>query len=134
AAKAIAAEHDGADMADWPASARTRYDDLVAKAGDTLQRIRTATDDFAVTGKARELSDAMGGGDIGGGPAAPAGKDRRLSFKGMGGRLGREIRADGIGQKALSPSGAAVVSQEFTADPVALGQPALSMLDVIPVI
>jgi capsid protein len=38
------------------------------------------------------------------------------------------------GQKALAPSGATVVGQEFTADPVSLGQPALSLLDVIPVI
>ena len=38
------------------------------------------------------------------------------------------------GQKALAPSGAAVVGQEFKPDPVALGQPALSLLDVIPVV
>ena len=38
------------------------------------------------------------------------------------------------GMKALAPSGAAVVGQEMKPDPVALGQPALSLLDVIPVL
>jgi hypothetical protein len=50
----------------------------------------------------------------------------------MAATLAGQIRPDG--QKALSPSGAAVVGQEFTPDPVALGQPALSLLDVIPVV
>ena len=36
------------------------------------------------------------------------------------------------GTKALVPSGAAVVGQEFTADPVALGQVATGLLDVLP--
>jgi hypothetical protein len=36
--------------------------------------------------------------------------------------------------KALSPSGASVVSQEFRADPISPGKPALSLLDVIPVV
>ena len=36
--------------------------------------------------------------------------------------------------KALAPTGAAVVGQEFRPDPVALGQPALSLLDVVPVV
>lgn len=34
----------------------------------------------------------------------------------------------------MSPSGSALVGQEFVADPVALGKPALSLLDVIPVV
>ena len=38
------------------------------------------------------------------------------------------------GKKALAPSGATVVGQEFRPDPVALGQPALSLLDVVPVV
>ena len=37
------------------------------------------------------------------------------------------------GMKALAPSGASVVGQEMKPDPVSLGQPELSLLDVIPV-
>ena len=37
------------------------------------------------------------------------------------------------GQKALAPSGATIVGQEFVRDPVALGQVAQSLLDVLPV-
>lgn len=66
------------------------------------------------------------------GPTPSAGKDRRMTFAGMAGTLARGITPDG--QKALAPSGAAVVGQEFKPDPVALGQPALSLLDVIPVV
>ena len=133
AAKAIyaAAEADGRDLSP---SEKADYDQEMAAAQDWLTKIRQAKDDLSVMDKTREISDAIGGRDIGGGPNAPAGKDRRLSFKGMGGRLAREIRPDGIGQKALSPSGSAVVGQEFVGDPVALGQPALSLLDVIPVV
>jgi HK97 family phage major capsid protein len=50
----------------------------------------------------------------------------------MAGTLARSIQPDG--SKAIAPSGATVVGTEFTADPVALGQPATSLLDVIPVI
>src|SRR6478609_3675921 len=36
------------------------------------------------------------------------------------------------GQKALAPSGVTIVGQEFVRDPVALGQVAHSLLDVLP--
>jgi hypothetical protein len=36
------------------------------------------------------------------------------------------------GTKALAPSGASIVGQEFVRDPVALGQVAQSLLDVLP--
>ena len=39
-----------------------------------------------------------------------------------------------LGSKALAPSGSAVVAQEFRPDPIALGKPAHSLLDVLPVI
>ena len=82
--------------------------------------------------KAREIGEAIGGmpgSPLGGTPAT---KDRRLTFAGMASTLARGIMPDH--QKALGPSGAAVVGQEFKPDPVALGQPALSLLDVIPVV
>src|SRR6476620_8719906 len=50
----------------------------------------------------------------------------------MGSQVARQMLPDGM--KALAPSGAAVVGQEMKPDPVALGQPALSLLDVIPVL
>jgi hypothetical protein len=37
------------------------------------------------------------------------------------------------GQKTLAPSGATVVAQQFTADPIALGRIATGLLDVLPV-
>ena len=37
------------------------------------------------------------------------------------------------GQKALAPSGATIVGQEFVRDPVAFGHVAQSLLDVLPV-
>ena len=52
-------------------------------------------------------------------------------LQGHGHQVAATMLPDGV--KALAPSGAAVVGQEFKPDPVALGQPALSLLDVIPV-
>ena len=50
----------------------------------------------------------------------------------MGHKVATQMLPDGM--KSLAPSGAAVVGQEFRPDPVALGQPALSLLDVVPVV
>jgi hypothetical protein len=127
AAKAIftAAEADGGR--ELSPSEQAEYDREMAAAKDLLTQIKAGRDDLAVMDETKRISEAIGGGELGGGPAAPAGKDRRLSFKGMAGRLAREIRPDGLGQKALAPSGSTVVGQEFAADPIALGQPALSL-------
>lgn len=58
---------------------------------------------------------------------------QRLSFKGMGAGLADKILGAGVGVKALAPSGAAVIDQEFRPDPIALGQVATGLLDVLPV-
>ena len=50
----------------------------------------------------------------------------------MGSHVAAQMLPDG--SKALAPSGATVVGQEMKPDSVALGQPALSLLDVIPVV
>ncbi len=70
-----------------------------------------------------QVKDMFGEGELIGpnGPfpksgAGPTDSTRRLSFKGMAGTLARSIRPDG--QKALSPSGAAVVAQETVPDPL----------------
>ena len=94
--------------------------------------------------KAREVADAMKahrhddfvwqwakeefGGELS--PSGSPSKSRQLSFKGMGGQIAARMMSDGT--KALAPSGATVVGQEFTADPVALGQVATGLLDVLP--
>jgi HK97 family phage major capsid protein len=58
---------------------------------------------------------------------------RRLAFtKSMAtGLADKMLAADGIGGKALGPSGAAVVGQEFSPSPVELGKPANSLLAVL---
>ena len=59
---------------------------------------------------------------------------QRLSFKGLAEPLARKmIGDDGFGAKTLAPSGAAVVDQQFMADPIALGKVATGLLDVLPV-
>lgn len=57
---------------------------------------------------------------------------RRLTFKGMGSKVATLLLGPD-GTKALAPSGAAVVGQEFEADPIALGRVATGLLDVLPV-
>ena len=88
---------------------------------------KTRDDDATMPAINDEFGDVMGDlGFVGTGD-----KTRRLSFKGMGSQVAARMMPDGV--KALAPSGAAVVGQEMKPDPVALGQPALSLLDVIPV-
>ena len=120
---------------DMPPSELADYNAEVAAAGDWLKQIRSAKDDLAVIDKAREIGEAIGGmpgSPLGGTPGASKDRSKRLTFAGMASTLARGIAPDG--QKSLAPSGAAVVGQEFKPDPVALGQPALSLLDVIPVV
>ena len=72
----------------------------------------------------------MDGGEL---PSSGSGsKSRRLSFKGMGTKVATQMLGPD-GTKALAPSGASIVGQEFVRDPVALGQVAQSLLDVLPV-
>ncbi|MEI7439977.1 MAG: phage major capsid protein, partial [Thermoleophilia bacterium] len=58
---------------------------------------------------------------------------RRLSFKNMGSGIANRMLSGDLGAKALAPSGAALVGQAFTQDPVALGRVATGLLDVLPV-
>ena len=61
------------------------------------------------------------------------GDGRRLAFGAkMASDAANRILPPG-GQKALSPSGIAVVSQEFQPDPIPLGRPANTLLSVMPV-
>ena len=97
-------------------SEQAAYDLEMKAASAKLVEIRSAKDDLAVIDKAREISEAIGGplhgesGSMGGGTDS-----RRLSFKGMG----RQVAARLLdGTKALAPSGATVVAQEFQGDPI----------------
>ena len=97
---------------------------------DGMAKVRD--EDATMTMIKGEFADVMGPLDGGGLSASGSGsKSSRISFKGMGSHVAKQMLPDGM--KALAPSGAAVVGQEFKPDPVSLGQPALSLLDVIPV-
>ena len=60
-----------------------------------------------------------------------AGKDRRLTFAGMGVAAAAKIPSTAPNVKALATGGSVITGQTFTADPVALGKPATSLLDVL---
>ena len=69
------------------------------------------------------------------GNASAVDSGRRLSFKNMARPLSSKVLVSDLhGRKALAPSGAAVQEQTFMPDPVALGRPATSLLDVLPVL
>ena len=133
AEQALARTHELAATGDdlTPAE-RAELDQLVAECTGLAGQLKQGRHDLSIIDQGREMSAAIGLGD--GGAGGPL-KGRRLSFKGggMARQLAEQIRPGGQ-QKALSPSGSAVVGQTFVADPVALGKPALSLLDVVDVI
>jgi hypothetical protein len=98
------------------------YNAEVAAAQDWMKQVREAKDDMAVIEKAAEISAAIGGmpgeSPLG---ATPHGKDRRLSFKGMGAAAARTIPDAAPNVKALATGGSVVTGQSFTADPGAAG-------------
>ena len=108
------------------AAERTFVDPVVEKSKDITAALRECHANEAQMAKAREEFGPLGG--------AGGKSDKRLSFAGMGAAAARQMAGGAFGTKALAPSGATVVSQEFTADPVALGRPATALLDVIPTV
>ena len=68
-------------------------------------------------------------------PASLRDSGKRLTFGVKSASdLAAKIMPEGtLGTKALAPSGSVVVAQEFRPDPIALGKPAHSLLDVLPV-
>jgi Phage capsid family len=131
---AAVAEKAGREMT---VSEKASYEGEVAAAGDWLRQIREGRDDLAIIAKTREISDAIGAplGEAGiTGTAGPHGKDRRLSFASMGKAAAAQISAGASGgQKALATGGSIVTGQSFIQSPVALGQVATSILDVVEV-
>lgn len=63
-------------------------------------------------------------------------EEKRLTFKGMGAKLADKMLSTDVSTKTatLAPSGASVVAQEFEPNVVALGRPAYSILELLPVI
>jgi HK97 family phage major capsid protein len=106
---------------------RAVYDDAMTKAAPVLQGLRSQRNDNAVMAYARREFDAIGG------PGNGAKSGQRLSFKNMAGGIGNRMMTGDLGQKALAPSGATVIAQSFTDDPVALGRVLNGLLDVLPV-
>lgn len=108
---------------------------ITAKAFD-LEIGKLEAEDRELQGarKALGYAQSFGGSHAEGEPSsAPTDDGRRLSFKGMGSVFAKQVGPDGITTKALAPSGATVVAQEFAPSPVSLGQPATGLLDVVPV-
>lgn len=114
------------------AAERTVFDAAMAKAQPILDALKAHRADEQMMATARGLADVIGGI----GSTGPTGikTGQRLSFKGMAaGVAGTMVSGSEFGVKALAPSGASVVPQAFTPDPVALGRPAQGLLDVLPV-
>jgi HK97 family phage major capsid protein len=128
AARAIADAADGRVMT----SAEQRdYDAEMATARGLLEKIKTGKADLAIMEQARALAAKIGGPPGTGGGAAPA-KQQRLHFASMGTRAADKIAAAN-GGKSLAASGTVVVEQAFVPDPIELGRPATSLLDVLAV-
>lgn len=110
---------------------RAVYDAAMSKAKPVLDAIDALNRDETIEAAARDAFAGIGG-PVGVGPTgAKAGQ--RLSFKGMASGISGRMVAGDLGVKALAPSGATVVPQVFTPDPVALGRAATGLLDVLPV-
>jgi hypothetical protein len=116
--------------------------DHVGAALTEARSINQRLDADAKTQQTFAAMDAMARGDtvFHGGVPAPAGhglrdNGERLAFgETMAAALAAKIMGpSALGAKALSPSGVAVVGQEFEPRPVALGQSADTLLSVLPV-
>ncbi|MDO3636006.1 HK97 family phage prohead protease [Mycolicibacterium arseniciresistens] len=117
---------------DLTADETERVDAATKEAKSLDESIAAAKSDAALVAQAKSLV-----ADIGGLPGTQAGsvessEGKRLSFKGMGAAVATKMLGEN-GTKALAPSGATVVGQEFEADPIALGRVATGLLDVLPV-
>lgn len=111
------------------AAERRTYETAMAKAAPLLDRLKAARATRNVGSAWADIDSlrAIGGSANG----AKAGQ--RLSFKGMASGVANRMLTGEFGVKALAPSGATVVAQSFTADPIALGRAATGLLDILPV-
>ncbi len=121
-AVAEAAENAGRAMT---GAERAVYDAAMAKARPVLDALKAARADEAVTTAAHLFAAELGA------PARGKTDGRRLNFKGTmaASAAAAMLGGDTLGTKALAPSGATVVPQAFTPDPVALGRAATGLLE-----
>ena len=128
-AREIAEKADTENRAMTPEE-KAIFDPIIANAKDinnALKQIRVDEEFFA---EAKAISDQVGVASSA--PSAGGLGGKRISFKGMGAAVASKMVGE-YGQKALAPSGAAVVAQQFAADPIPLGRIATGLLDVLPV-
>ena len=122
-ARAVA-EKARAESRDLTASEAADVDAALSEAKTINQTLAADAKARLIMGQLDAQASASGG---------LSGDGRRLSFgKSMAAAATSKILPPG-GQKALSPSGIAIVSQEFAPDPVTLGRPANTLLSVMPV-
>lgn len=98
------------------------------------QRLRGALRDQQILAEAKALTEGVGGPGsdepLGGGSAPASGK--RMTFtKAMSGKAAQKILGDGPGTKSLAPSGSVIVGQEFNGNPIPLGQPINTLLEIL---
>ncbi|MFC9838962.1 phage major capsid protein [Rhodococcus sp. NPDC127530] len=114
---------------------RTEYDAAMSKGTDLLAQLKAAKAAGAVLDGVKGLVSEIGGvGDspeLAGRHLALGGKSAKaLSVK----IADRMMHENGVGQKALAPTGTTVTDVPMLAEsPIALGKPAQSLLDVLPV-
>lgn len=120
------AEKAAAEGRNMTADEKRIFDASMAELENCLTGIKAAKADQAAMDAIHTTVAGIGG---------PVSKSdgRRLTFKGMASGIANRMLSGDIGAKALAPSGATVVPQAFTGDPIALGRAATGLLDVLPV-
>ncbi|MCP9621766.1 phage major capsid protein [Nocardia otitidiscaviarum] len=130
------AEGAGPDHAAWDAKARDEYDSEMTKARGLLEQIKTGKRDLEIMDTAKGLAADIGSptrtGDHRSGSAGHIALTG-TSVKAMAHRIAERMTpADDMGRKALLPAGSTVTTVPMLAEsPIALGRPALSLLDVL---
>ena len=110
------------------------YSEIMAKGRSVADAVKQHRPDESVFAFARELSDNVIGG-LSHDDLSSSGAELKSRHADLPSRASTKVATAVLGpdgQTALAPSGATVVGQEFVRDPVALGQVAQSLLDVLP--
>ncbi|RIT73430.1 phage major capsid protein [Mycobacteroides abscessus] len=124
------AEKADAEGREMTSAEKAIYDPIMAKAAQVADALRQVRTDEAVWEDAKSFAAKIGH-PFGANQTPASSEGQRLAFtKAMAAKI-----ADSMfdGSKALAPSGATVVGQEFTPDPVPLGRPVNSLLAILPV-
>ena len=116
--------------------AQAEHRDLTTAENDQVQaalaEARQINERIAADAKSKQLLGKLD--DMARGASAGIDAGQRLCFgTQMAEAAAAKIMPAGYGEKAVAPSGATVIAQTFSADPVVLGQPATSLLSILPV-